>query len=86
MEELKNASFESKTKVNIPSEAKIMKKDFTIRVKEIENGYLIEKSYDIKYTYEGDPHYEYYTKTWFSEENPMSIDIEEPEELADKFD
>lgn len=86
MEKLKDASFESKTELKIPSGAEITKKDVTVRVREIENGFIIDKSIDIKYTHDGDSHYEYVTKSWYTKENPMDIDLDEPEELADKFD
>lgn len=93
MEELKSASFEGKTKVGIPKDATILKKDVSITVEEIENGFIIRKSYDIKYYTESEDgekntQYEYYTKKWYSEDNPIQIDedFEEEMSLAEKFE
>lgn len=88
MDKIASASFESKPKLNLPSDAEIIKKDYSIRVREIENGFIIEKSYDIKYRLGDETNYEYVTKMWFSEDNPMEISLEESdgEDLADKLD
>ena len=88
MEDISSASFEGKPKLNLPDDAEIIKKDYSIRVREIENGYVIEKSYDIKYRLGDETNYEYITKQWYSENNPMEINLEETdgEDLADKLD
>lgn len=85
---LKNASFESKGTQSLPKGAKILKKGFTITVEEIENGFVLRKSYDIKYQLGDDTGYEYYTKKWFSKDNPLQIDESAMEEstLADNFE
>lgn len=85
---IKSASFQSKTNVNLPEGAEIIKKDISVRVEEIENGFIVSKSYDIKYSVEGESNYEYFTKQWYTEENPLDVDdnIEEELSLADKFD
>jgi hypothetical protein len=85
---LKEASYESKTEFNLPEGAEIVKKDVRVNVEEIENGYLICKSFDIKYTLDGESNWEYYSKKWFSKENPIDIDddTEEMISLADKFE
>lgn len=87
--ELKQATFEGKDKYTMPSKDSIIKKDFSITVEEIENGFILRKSYDIKYKDEsGNIQYDYFTKKWFSKDNPMQIDESKMEEetLADKFD
>lgn len=71
----------------IPEGSQILKKDVRVEVEEIENGFIINKIYDIKYMapkkdYES---YAYYTKKWYSETNPLTIDTEN-KELADLFD
>jgi len=87
---LKSASFSGKTEFNLPEGATIIKKDYSVRVEEIENGFIISKSYDIKYQILGndDTSYEYFTKQWYSKENPLADTMEEEDEpsLADKFE
>lgn len=88
MNELKTASFEGKDTFKMPPKESIIKKSFNLTIEEIENGFILRKSYDIKYKDEsGETQYEYFTKKWFSEDNPMQIDESKVEEsLADKFD
>jgi hypothetical protein len=66
-------SMTSKKEFTLPKGAKIISKECRISVEEIENGFLLRKSYDIRYSLEGDTNYEYFTKVWFSEENPIEI-------------
>ena len=80
---IKNASFKEKTKVKIPKN--ITKKDVSVNVREIENGFIIEKNYEIEYTEKGGSRYKYFTKTWFVEDNPLEISVDEPKELSDNF-
>lgn len=83
--ELRSASFEPKKVLKLPKGAKIISKEVRFAVEEIENGYIIRKSYDIKWKKDGDGTiYDYITKSWYSKENPISID--EDLALADKFD
>jgi hypothetical protein len=86
--ELTRASFKKKEVDNIPEGAKILSKDVSLSVEEIENGYLVNKSTECKYQYDGRTDYLYNTKKWFSKENPLEIDIEDIEEksLADEFE
>ena len=91
--EIKSASFKSKSGFNLPKGVTVDKKDVRIEVEEIENGYIINKTYDIKWSKESEDGeintgYEYFTKKWFSETNPISIDEEFEDEmsLADKFE
>ena len=46
-QELKNASFTSKSVDKLPTGAKIIKKSVSLHVEEIENGFIISKSTDI---------------------------------------
>jgi len=86
-EKIKNASYEGKSDFKLPEGAKIIKKDYSIRVEEIENGFIVSKNYDIKYVLGDESNYEYFTKKWYAKENPLSIDTGEEElSLADKLD
>jgi hypothetical protein len=79
-----NVSFEGKETAKLPEGAEVIKKTVNISVKEIENGYVCRKNYDIKYALDGSTDYLYYTKEVYFEENP--IKIEEDKALADYFD
>lgn len=83
---LKSASFEPKKVLKLPKGAEIIYKEIRFTVEEIENGYIIRKSCDIKWKSKDDNEtkYDYITKSWYSEKNPLSID--ESLSLADKFD
>lgn len=80
-------------KEKVPEGATILKKDVSVSVEEIENGFIISKSFDIKYSKSDDDcddcgngtGYAYYTLKWYSEDNPLSINTED-KELADLFD
>jgi len=76
-------------KTGLPAGAKILKKTVTTSVEEIENGFIITKSYDISYEKpEGDGEtetgYTYYNKKWYTKEDPLTINIKE-KSLADAF-
>jgi len=48
--------------------------------------FLIRKTYDIKWTTsEGNSNYEYFTKTWHSAKNPITIDLPKEKTLAEKL-
>ena len=85
---LKSASLEKKKNFTLPKGGTIISKEVRLNVEEIENGFLLRKSYDIKWTNaesEG-TNYEYFSKTWFSKENPIQINMpEESKSLADKL-
>jgi len=86
---LENVSLTGKETWKLPKGATIVKKDVSIRVEEIENGYIVSKSYDIKWEKDGDTSYDYFTKRWYSEDNPLKDSLDELEEtmsLADKFE
>ena len=74
MEALTRATFKSKEVDTIPDKAKILSKDVSLSVEEIENGFLISKNTEIKYQFDGRTDYSYNTKKWFSVDNPLEID------------
>lgn len=88
MEALSRATFKQKEIDNIPKGAKILSKDVSITVEEIENGFLVSKSSEVKYEYEKRTDYCYYTKKFFAKENPLDIDLSKIEDksLADNFE
>ena len=86
---LENVSLSSKESFKLPEGATITKKEVSVRVEEIENGFLISKSYDINYKVGDESSYEYYTKKFFSKDNPLAdslSEIEEATSLADSFE
>ena len=85
-EALTRASFKQKEINTLPKGAKILNKEITINVEEIENGFLVCKSYEIKYEFEKRTDYTYYNKKYFSKENPLSINLKGMDKtLADNF-
>jgi len=86
---LKECSFESKKEVTIPADATITKKSYRMTVEEIENGFILSKSWDIEFvTASGEKSYEYYTQRWHTKDNPMTIKEGAVKEksLAEKID
>lgn len=80
-----NASFEGKKNFKLPDGATIVSKKVNMQVREIENGFIIDKTFDIKYLLNGDSNYEYFTKTWYSKENPIEIKDDSEINLEDKL-
>lgn len=85
MEKLSRATFKQKEVNNIPKGVKILSKDVSVTVEEIENGYLVSKSTEVKYEYEKKTDYSYNTKKYYSKENPLDIKLDNLS-LADKID
>jgi hypothetical protein len=86
---LKSASLEKKKDFVLPKGGTIISKEVRLNVEEIENGFLLRKSYDIKWTNaeSENSNYEYFTRTWFSKDNPIEINMpEDSKSLADKLD
>lgn len=82
-----NASIEGKKEFKLPKGATIISKQANTRIEEIENGFLIRKTYDIKYKTGEETSYEYYSKTWYVKDNPVTIKLpKETNSLADKLD
>jgi plasmid rolling circle replication initiator protein Rep len=74
----------------IPAGAKILSKENRVTVEEIENGFLICKSTDVRYTLgtgkDAHTEYAYITKRWFSKEDPLEIKLNNKDKsLADAF-
>lgn len=84
---IKEASFESKKEFKLPQGATMISSSHRVTVEEIENGFILRKSYDIKYSKKGSDEngYEYFTKSWYSKENPLQITMPKETSLADKF-
>lgn len=89
-EKLENVSLEGKNNFKLPAGAVIVKQTENITVKEIENGFVLRKSYDIQWlpAGEGEGHtkYEYFSKEWYSKENPIKITMPKEKSLAEKLD
>ena len=85
MEALSRATFKQKEVDNIPKGAKILSKDVSVTVEEIENGYLVSKSTEVKYEYEKRTDYSYNTKKYYCKKNPLDINLDNLS-LADKID
>jgi len=84
---LKSARLESKKSFTLPKGGSITKKNVSLSVKEIENGFLLTKSYDLEWVdSKGSNHYEYFDKNWFSKENPIQITMPDEKSLADKLE
>ena len=88
MEELTRATFKQKEVDTLPKGAKILSKDVSVTVEEIENGFLVSKSTEVKYQYDGRTDYSYNTKKYYSETNPLEIDMEKfnTESFVDDFE
>lgn len=79
-----NISFQGKDKPQLPKGAKVIKKTVNTTVEEIENGFIVIKNFDIKYSLGKNSDYLYYNKKVYSETNP--IEIKEDKMLAEYFD
>lgn len=88
MSELTNARIEGKKIFTLPEGATIVKKSVDISVREIENGFLIRKSYDIQWSPQGssETKYDYFCKEWYQKENPVKINLPKEKSLAEKLD
>lgn len=84
MENIENAKIKGKKVVKLPKGAVVLRKEVDTTVEEIENGFIVEKRYDIKFSLNKTTDYLYYTKKVFTKENP--IQIKEDKMLADYFD
>lgn len=85
---LGNIEIEEQKEFVLPKGATLIKSTENVSVRKISNGYILRKSYDIKWKAAGgdDTQYEYYTKEWFTEENPVTIKMPTTNKsLADKL-
>ena len=69
----------------VPKGAKIVDKTVRTEIEEVENGWLISKNYDITYEQGKERGYAYYSKKWYSKEDPLEIKLKD-ESLADVFE
>lgn len=74
----------------LPAGAKILSKESRITVEEIENGFLITKTTDVRYTLgsgkETHTEYAYLTKKAYSKEDPYEVKVNTKDKsLADIF-
>lgn len=87
--ELRNASFKTKKVQSVPTGAKIVSKETSVEVEEIENGFLINKRTEVTYKMKDQGYNDYMSiqKKYFSTTNPLQMDLEKlkPETLVDKF-
>lgn len=84
LDNAEKVSFEGKDKTKLPKGAVVIKRDVRVTVEEIENGFIVKKSFDVNYRLDKTTDYLYYTKKVFSKTNP--IQIKEDKMLADLFD
>jgi hypothetical protein len=80
-----STSIREEKKKEIPKGAKIISKSVRTETEEIENGYLISKHYDVSYEVGGNKDWTYFTKRWYSKEDPLEINIKD-KALADAFE
>lgn len=72
-------------KKEVPKGAKIISKTVRTETEEIENGFLVSKNYDVSYEVNGNRDYAYYSKKWYSKEDPLTITLND-KSLADAFE
>lgn len=77
---------EVKKQTKVPDGATIISETIRTEVRKIENGYIICKNIDTKYKEKGKEYndYAYITKEWYTEDEPLDIDLTNTA-LADKF-
>lgn len=69
-----------------PKGAKITRQSIRTETEEIENGFITSKNYDGSWEdSKGNSHYFYFSKKWYTKEDPLTITIND-KELADEFD
>lgn len=84
--DISQTTIEAKTKFTLPKNAEVLKKETRIRVEEIENGFLLRKSYEIKWKDEtGETRWDNFDKAWFSKDNPVKLTTPKKMNLSDNF-
>lgn len=79
---------EEKKSKEVPKGATILRKTVSTNTEEIENGWLITKNIDVKYSV-GDPSkgntdYAYIVKKYYSKDDPLTVTLND-KSLADEF-
>jgi len=70
---INRATFKSKEVCDIPVGAKILSKELSINVEEIENGFLICKVKHLTYSHNEETCFACETKKYYSKENPLNV-------------
>ena len=83
MMESKEISYESKEEKTIPAGAKVLKKSCSVGIREIENGFIMRKSYDVKFSVNEQIDWLYYTEETYYKTDPTAK--KEKTMLADIF-
>lgn len=85
---MSSIAIKSKEKNRVPKGAEIIRKSVNVSIEEIENGFLIVKSYDVEYRAKNSDKtdYVYYSQKMYTKENPLKEEVKEsPKFLADIF-
>ena len=71
----------------IPKDAEITSKDVTMTVREIENGFIITKSFHVRWKRKIEKYEDsaWYEKVWYSKDNPVKVDTKD-KNLAESFE
>lgn len=77
-----SVQIESKDNKKLPEGAEIIRKRCDVSIREIENGYIVRKSYDIEYTLNGSKEYFYSTKEHYSKVNPIKVTVPKSEKVV----
>lgn len=86
-EEIKRVSKDtiSGKEKSLPEGAEVLKKETSVRVRQIENGFIVTKDTEIKYQIEDRVDWTYITKEYYSKKDPLEIKLND-KNLADSFD
>ena len=87
-EVINNIEVEEQKPFVLPEGATIVKKTVNMSVRKIRNGYVLRKSYDIKWKREDsdDTQYDFYVDEWYSKDNPITVKMPKEKSLAEKLD
>ena len=87
-EVINNIEVEEQKPFVLPEGATIVKKTVNMSVRKIRNGYVLRKSYDIKWKMEDsdDTQYDFYVDEWYSKDNPVTVTMPKEKSLAEKLD
>ena len=87
-EVINNIEVEEQKPFVLPEGVTIVKKTVTMSVRKIRNGYVLRKSYDIKWKREDsdDTQYDFYVDEWYSKDNTVTVTMPKEKSLAEKLD
>lgn len=70
-----------------PPGATIIRQTERTETEKIENGWIVSKYYDIKYSVKGETNWTNYTKKYYSETDPIKVTVETTDKaLAEEFE